>query len=109
MKNNKKYCNSLTEYSRFKTREVMVGKVGVGGENPIRVQSMTTADTMDTKKSVEETISLVNVGCEIVRLTAPSKKDAENEAKTSRPLGRVQSLLARWRCRSPDDPLLQRL
>ena len=78
MKNKKIYCNSLTKYSRFKTREVMVGNIGVGGENPIRVQSMTTADTMNTEKSVAETISLVNVGCEIVRLTAPSKKDAEN-------------------------------
>ena len=56
----------------------MVGKIGVGGDNPIRVQSMTTADTMDTKKSVEETISLAKAGCEIVRLTAPSKKDAQN-------------------------------
>ncbi|MEN8929279.1 MAG: (E)-4-hydroxy-3-methylbut-2-enyl-diphosphate synthase [Flavobacteriales bacterium] len=78
MSKEKPYCNSLTQYSRFETREVMVGKVGIGGDNPIRVQSMTTADTMDTKKSVEETISLAKVGCEIVRLTAPSKKDAEN-------------------------------
>ena len=78
MSKEKPYCNSLTKYSRFKTREVMVGKIGVGGDNPIRVQSMTTADTMDTKKSVEETISLAKAGCEIVRLTAPSKKDAQN-------------------------------
>ena len=78
MSKEKPYCNSLTQYSRFKTREVMVGKIGVGGDNPIRVQSMTTADTMDTKKSVEETISLAKAGCEIVRLTAPSKKDAQN-------------------------------
>ncbi|MEN9002189.1 MAG: flavodoxin-dependent (E)-4-hydroxy-3-methylbut-2-enyl-diphosphate synthase, partial [Flavobacteriales bacterium] len=68
MSKEKPYCNSLTQYSRFETREVMVGKVGIGGDNPIRVQSMTTADTMDTKKSVEETISLAKVGCEIVRL-----------------------------------------
>lgn len=73
-----KYCDSLTNYTRFKTREVNVGNVGIGGENPIRVQSMTTADTLDTKKSVEECISLIQAGCEIVRLTAPSKKDAEN-------------------------------
>lgn len=73
-----KYCNSLTNYTRFKTREVKVGSVGIGGENPIRVQSMTTADTLDTNKSVEECISLIEAGCEIVRLTAPSKKDAEN-------------------------------
>lgn len=74
----KKYCNSLTNYTRFKTREVKVGLVGIGGENPIRVQSMTTADTLNTEKSVEECISLIEAGCEIVRLTAPSKKDAEN-------------------------------
>lgn len=78
MSKEKPYCNSLTKYSRFKTREVMVGKIGVGGENPIRVQSMTTADTMNTEKSVAESISLAKVGCEIVRLTAPSKKDAYN-------------------------------
>jgi (E)-4-hydroxy-3-methylbut-2-enyl-diphosphate synthase len=76
--NIKKYCNNLTNFSRFKTREVMVGNIGIGRNNPIRVQSMTTANTMDTEKSVEETISLIKVGCEIVRLTAPSKKDAEN-------------------------------
>ena len=78
MNNNKPYCDSITHYSRMKTREVKVGEVGIGGDNPIRIQSMTTADTMNTEKSVEETISLAKVGCEIVRLTAPSKKDAEN-------------------------------
>ena len=52
----------------------------MGGKNPIRVQSMTTADTMDTKKSVEESIRMIDAGCELVRLTAPSKKDAENLA-----------------------------
>lgn len=82
----KKYCNNLTNYSRFKTREVMVGNVGIGGNNPIRVQSMTTADTMDTQKSVAETISLIKVGCEIVRLTAPSKKDAHNLAEIKKAL-----------------------
>ena len=49
-----KYCNSLTNYSRLKTREVKIGAVGVGGDNPIRIQSMTTANTMDTKATVEE-------------------------------------------------------
>lgn len=80
----KKYCNNLTNYTRFKTREVMVGNVGIGGKNPIRIQSMTTADTMDTEKSVAETISLIKVGCEIVRLTAPSKKEAHNLAEIKR-------------------------
>ena len=72
------YCNSLTKYERFKTREVMIGQVGVGGDNPIRLQSMTTTDTMDTKATVEQSIRMIEAGCEIVRITAPSRKDAEN-------------------------------
>ena len=72
------YCNSLTRYSRLKTREVMVGSVGVGGDNPIRIQSMTTTDTMDTLATVEQSIRMIEAGCEIVRITAPSKKEAEN-------------------------------
>ena len=73
-----KYCNSLTSFSRFKTREVIVGKFGFGGNNPIRVQSMTTTDTMDTIATVEESIRMIKAGCELVRITAPSKKEAEN-------------------------------
>ena len=73
-----RYCNSLTSYSRFKTREVMIGGVGFGGNNPIRVQSMTTTDTMDTIATVEESIRMIKAGCELVRITAPSKRDAEN-------------------------------
>src|SRR5439155_25937657 len=60
------------------TREVMIGKVGVGGANPIRVQSMITCDTMDTAASIQQTLDLVAVGCEIVRITAPTVKDAAN-------------------------------
>lgn len=75
-----KYCNSLTQYQRFKTREVMIGSVGIGGDNPIRVQSMTTTDTMDTLATVEQSIRMIDAGCEIVRITAPSKKEAENLA-----------------------------
>ena len=75
-----KYCDSLTEYQRFKTREVMIGSVGIGGDNPIRVQSMTTTDTMDTLATVEQSIRMIDAGCEIVRITAPSKKEAENLA-----------------------------
>ncbi len=56
----------------------MVGNVGVGGSNPIRVQSMITCDTMDTEMSIKETIELAQVGCEIVRITAPTVKDARN-------------------------------
>lgn len=73
-----KYCNSLTSYSRFKTREVTIGGIGFGGNNPIRVQSMTTTDTMDTIATVEESIRMIKAGCELVRITAPSKRDAEN-------------------------------
>ena len=73
-----KYCYNLFQYQRRKTRVVQVGDVPVGGDNPIRVQSMTIADTMNTKATVEEVIQLVEVGCEIVRITAPSINEAEN-------------------------------
>jgi (E)-4-hydroxy-3-methylbut-2-enyl-diphosphate synthase len=74
----KQYCNSLVEYSRRKTLEVKIGDLPMGGNNPIRIQSMTTIDTMDTKGSVEQTIRMVNAGCEYVRITAPSVKEAKN-------------------------------
>ena len=90
------YCNSLVEYSRFRTREVMVGKVGVGGDNPIRVQSMTTTDTMDTQATVEQSIRMIEAGCEIVRITAPSMKDAEN----------LQNIKDELRTRGYDTPLV---
>jgi (E)-4-hydroxy-3-methylbut-2-enyl-diphosphate synthase len=57
---------------------VQVGNVGIGGDNPIRVQSMITCDTMDTEMSIQQTIELANVGCEIVRITAPTVKDSRN-------------------------------
>jgi len=72
------YCNSLTQYSRFKTREVKVGNLRIGGQNPIRIQSMTTTDTMDTKSTIAQSIRLIESGCELVRITAPSLKEAEN-------------------------------
>ena len=72
------YCNSLTKYVRFKTREVLVGNVGIGGNNPLRIQSMTTTNTMDTIATVQQSINMIRAGCEIVRITAPSKRDAEN-------------------------------
>lgn len=74
----KLYCNSLVSYSRRKTREVTIGDVPLGGNNPIRVQSMTTVDTMDTIGSVEQVIRMVDAGCEYVRITAPSLKEAQN-------------------------------
>ena len=73
-----KYCSNLLVRKRYPTREITIGNLKLGGENPIRLQSMTTADTMNTEKSVEESIRMIDAGCELVRLTAPSKKEAEN-------------------------------
>jgi (E)-4-hydroxy-3-methylbut-2-enyl-diphosphate synthase len=75
-----KYCNSLNTYSRFLTREVTIGHIPMGAHNPIRIQSMTTTDTMDTIGTVEQTIRMVDAGCEYVRITAPSVKEAKNLA-----------------------------
>ena len=80
------YCNGLFNRSRNKTREVFVGELSIGGKAPISVQSMTTSDTMDTKSSVDESIRMINEGCELVRLTAPSKKEAENLAEIKKTL-----------------------
>src|SRR5476651_869726 len=73
-----RYCENPLVYQRRATREVMVGRVGVGGANPIRVQSMITCDTMDTEASIAQTMELAAVGCEIVRITAPTVKDSRN-------------------------------
>ncbi|MDW7690598.1 (E)-4-hydroxy-3-methylbut-2-enyl-diphosphate synthase [Flammeovirgaceae bacterium SG7u.111] len=81
-----KYCNSLTSYQRRETIEVKIGDIALGGNNPIRVQSMTTVDTMDTLGSVEQTIRMVEAGCEYVRITAPSIKEAENLANIKKEL-----------------------
>ena len=81
-----RYCNSLTEYSRFVTREVFIGDVPMGGNNPIRIQSMTTTDTMDTMGTVEQSIRMVDAGCEYVRITAPSIKEAQNLAEIKKQL-----------------------
>ncbi len=80
------YCNSKTSYSRFLTREVTVGDIPMGGDHPIRIQSMTTVDTMDTLGSIEQTIRMVDAGCEYVRITAPSIKEAENLANIKKEL-----------------------
>ncbi len=74
------YCSSLTQYSRFVTREVQIGDIPMGAHHPIRIQSMTTTDTMDTIGTVEQTIRMVESGCEYVRITAPSIKEANNLA-----------------------------
>jgi len=81
-----RYCNSLTEYSRFVTREVYIGDVPMGGNNPIRIQSMTTTDTMDTIGTVEQSIRMIEAGCEYVRITAPSIKEAQNLAEIKKQL-----------------------
>ncbi|HXL25617.1 MAG TPA: (E)-4-hydroxy-3-methylbut-2-enyl-diphosphate synthase, partial [Chthoniobacterales bacterium] len=73
-----RFCPSPWSYQRRQTREVKVGKIGVGGPNPIRVQSMLTCDTMDTEACIQQTLDLVAVGCEIVRITAPTVNDAKN-------------------------------
>ena len=72
------YSPSLTKYKRWETRRVMIGDIGVGGDNPIRIQSMTTTDTMDTKGTISQSIRMIEAGCEIVRITTPSIKEAEN-------------------------------
>jgi len=73
-----RYCSSLTSYQRNKTRAVKIGNKVIGGEAPILLQSMTTTDTMDTEGSVQQSIRMIEAGCELVRITAPSKKEANN-------------------------------
>lgn len=72
------YSTVNLPFHRWETRAVKVGDVGIGGSNPIRVQSMTTTDTMDTMATVEQSIRMIEAGCELIRITAPSKKEAEN-------------------------------
>jgi (E)-4-hydroxy-3-methylbut-2-enyl-diphosphate synthase len=72
------YCESMTAYRRLKTLEVKIGDLLLGNEHPIRVQTMTTTDTMDTAATVAQTIRCIEAGAELVRITAPSKKEAEN-------------------------------
>lgn len=74
------HFENLSNYTRFKTIEVKVGPIAIGGKNPIHIQSMTTANTMNTSATVDESIRMIDAGCKLVRITAPSKKDAENLA-----------------------------
>lgn len=76
-----KYCNNLFIRSRLKTVPVNIGIVTIGSDFPIAVQSMTTTNTMDTAGSIEESIRMIKNGCEIIRLTAPSIKEAKNLSK----------------------------
>ena len=75
---NKFFNKGLFRYKRRKSHTVNIGDSGIGGNNPIRIQSMTTTDTMDTKSTVDQTIRMVNSGCEFVRITAPSVGAAKN-------------------------------
>ena len=72
------YATSLTDYKRLPTKEVKIGELLLGNFQPIRVQTMTTTDTMDTAGTVAQTIRCIEAGAELVRITAPSKKEAEN-------------------------------
>lgn len=92
----KKYCNSLTEYSRYKTRVLKVGNLEIGGDNPIRVQSMTTTDTMDTLATVEQSIRMIEAGSELVRITAPALKEAKN----------LENIKKELRARGYDTPIV---
>jgi len=84
-----RYCTSLTKYTRFETREVRIGDLLMGGNNPIRVQSMTTTDTMDTAATVAQSIRMIEAGCELVRITAPSLKEAQNLDEIKKELRRA--------------------
>src|SRR5256885_15064158 len=72
------YCEDLTQYKRLPTREVTIGDLRLGNFHPIRVQTMTTTDTMDTAATVEQSIRCIEAGSELIRITAPSKREAEN-------------------------------
>src|SRR5712672_4738487 len=95
------YCQSPFSYQRRKSREVVVGDparggVVIGGDNPVVMQSMLTCDTMDTAESVKQTLDLVAVGCQIVRITAPTVKDAAN----------LQNIVAELRARDCHVPIV---
>ena len=89
-----KFCDSLTRFSRRPTDEVRIGTVGVGGDNPIRLQSMTNTDTNDTEASAAQVERIAAAGGEIVRLTAQGRREAAN-------LGRIRTLLDSRGCRVP--------
>lgn len=80
------HCPSLYQYTRRATREVIVGGLGIGGANPIRIQSMLTSDTLDTASCVKEALALADAGCEIIRLTAQTKVYAANLENIAREL-----------------------
>ena len=69
---------TLSSYARWLTKEVKIGNLAMGGMNPIRVQSMTNTDTMNTKATVDQAVKMIHAGCEYVRITAPGIQEAEN-------------------------------
>jgi (E)-4-hydroxy-3-methylbut-2-enyl-diphosphate synthase len=90
------YCASLAGYKRLPTREVKIGNLSIGNGNPIRIQTMTTTDTMDVAATVAQTIRCIEAGAELVRITAPSKKEAEQ----------LQLIKDELRARGYDTPLV---
>jgi (E)-4-hydroxy-3-methylbut-2-enyl-diphosphate synthase len=78
MNNKNIYANSLTDYQRWETREVQIGTLKLGGNNPIRLQSMSSVNPMDTEKNVAQAIRIIEAGGELVRFTAPAMRDAKN-------------------------------
>lgn len=90
------YCASLAGYKRLPTREVMIGNLSIGNGNPVRIQTMTTTDTMDVAATVAQTIRCIDAGAELVRITAPSKKEAEQ----------LQLIKDELRARGYDTPLV---
>ena len=88
MSQDSSYALSHFSYKRINSQEVAIGDVPLGGKHPIRIQSMTTTDTMDTIGTVEQTLRMVEAGCEYVRITAPSKKEAQNLAEIKKELKR---------------------
>ncbi|MDW3649138.1 MAG: (E)-4-hydroxy-3-methylbut-2-enyl-diphosphate synthase [Bacteroidia bacterium] len=86
MQSKNSYSHKHFSYQRIPSSEVQIGHVPVGGNNPIRIQSMTTTDTMDTIGTVEQSLRMVEAGCEYVRITAPSKKEAHNLAEIKKEL-----------------------
>lgn len=80
------YCPDPFNYRRRTSREVRIGALPLGGDNPIRVQSMTTTDTLDVPATVAQSIRMIEAGCELVRITAPSKKEAESLGEIAREL-----------------------
>ena len=81
---NNKYCHSINKYKRLKTREISIGNIPIGGDNPIRIQSMTTTNTLDISSTINQSIQIFDAGSDYVRITAPSIKEAKalKEIKT---------------------------